>query len=154
MKKITDAILKGSFYAIIIISIFYVFAALSENTGLTLPPSRFALLTCFGLIIAFTNLGVSLLKLKATWREVIRYAVLLVSFILTFTLSGTLDARASSIISVSAVFTLVYLAWLGAGALWGRLNARIPAKAVEKPTTQPKEKKHYKPLYSDNKENN
>ena len=148
MKKIHQAFTAGCAYAILTISLFYFFAAISGGTDLVLSPVRFFLLAGFGLSISFVNLGASVIKVNPAARESLRYLVILTSFILTVSLSGSIDSRAATIISVSAVFTLIYIVTLLLSSLVKRLatGAAGKAKKNDKPTEAPAKKK-YKPLY-------
>ena len=151
MKKIYNALMLGCTYAILTISVFYLFAAISGGTSPVLPPQRFFLLTGFGIAVSLINLGASGVKINTVAREALRYLAVLLSFVITVLLSKSEGTNAATVISLSALFTLLYLI-VFLIALLVRRGAKAATKGARKKADTPSTStsKSYKPLYSDN----
>ena len=154
MKKIYSALTLGCTYAVLTISVFYLFAVISGGQAPVLPPQRFFLLTAFGLLLSFINLGASVVKLNTVARESVRYLAILLSFILTVLLSKSENMRAATVIALSALFTLFYVVIFLISFLVKRAKSPTAQQAKKKanPASE-KAKKPYKPLYGNTDEN-
>ena len=150
MKRLEKTLLAGCGYTVLILTLFYAFAAISEFTSAAITIQRYLLITAFGFIIAFAELMYASLNLKNWLRGLIHYGVLLTAFIAIFIISGNIKSgRASAVFAAIIIFTMLYFAFWGVvhlakktvRAADKRLNERAPKDKSEKP------KKGYKPLY-------
>ena len=149
MRRIERLLLTGSGYSILILTIFYAFAAISNFTSPAITFPQYALIVGFGYLIALAELMYNALNLKKWLRGIIHYGVLLLAFCIIFIISGNIKSgRASAIFAAIVLFTMLYF------ALWGmihliRKTANIADDKIE--SKQPKvkdNKKVYKSLYS------
>ena len=150
MRKLEKLFLTGCGYAILILTLFYTFAAVTKFTATAIAPAQFFLILLFGFIIALAELMYNLLNLKKVFRCLIHYAVLLVAFCVIFVISGNIAAgKASSVFVAVIIFTMLYFAiWFTVhlvrktiSAADDKLDRRLPKRKEEKNT--------YKPLYKD-----
>ena len=156
MGRIYKIFLTGSGYTVLILSLFYVFAAASGFVSQAIAPGQFALILSFGFIISLAELMYEELKLKKIYKCLIHYAVLLVAFCLIFIVSGKISYQRPSVIFVSIIiYTLLYF------SVWAivhyvrkainhaddKLDARSMAKEAKSKNKH--NKGTYKSLYSD-----
>ena len=151
MKRLEKTLLAGCGYTVLILTLFYAFAAISEFTSAAITLPRYLLIVSFGFIIALAELMYKSLNLKNWLRGLIHYGVLLTAFIAIFIVSGNIKSgRASAVFAAIVIFTMLYFAFWGVIHLVKktimiadeRLDARSP-KIKEAKTT-----KEYKSLYS------
>lgn len=111
MRRINMLFLRGCGYAILILTLFYIFAALSSFVSLAIGPLQFALITGFGFIISLAELIYEELKLKRICKALIHYGVLLIAFCVIFIISGNISSqRPSAIFAAIIIFTVLYFA--------------------------------------------
>ena len=147
MKKIENFLLTGSGYTVLILTIFYAFAAISKFTSPAITFPQYLLILAFGYIIAFAELIYNVLNLKSWLKGLIHYGVLLFAFCVIFIISGNIKAgRAAAVFAAIILFTMLYF------ALWGMIHLiRKTVRAADEKidAKQPKAKKEkYKSLYS------
>ena len=150
MRKIEKLLLTGCSYSILILILFYAFAAISKLTAPAIAVPQFALILSFGFIIALAELMYNVLKLKKALKCLIHYAVLLVAFCLIFIISGNIaSGKAAAIFVAIIVFTFLYFAIYFTVRLIrmtvSKADDYIDSKVPKKET----KKQAYKPLYKD-----
>ena len=105
MKRLEKTLLAGCGYTVLILTLFYAFAAISEFTSAAITIQRYLLITAFGFIIAFAELMYASLNLKNWLRGLIHYGVLLTAFIAIFIISGNIKSgRASAVFAAIIIF--------------------------------------------------
>ena len=153
MRRINKLFLSGCSYAILILTLFYIFAAISGFTSQSIAPAQFALILFFGFVISLAEFMYEELKLKNPWRALVHYGVLLVAFCLIFIVSGNISAqRPSAIFGAIFIFTalyftiyaIVHFARLAINRADDKLDEKTKAKSKKQKKTSP-----YKSLYSD-----
>ena len=80
MRRINKIFLTGCGYAILILSLFYIFAAVSQFVSQSIAPGQFVLILSFGFIISLAEFMYEELKVKRIYKCLIHYGVLLVAF--------------------------------------------------------------------------
>ena len=153
MKRINKIFLTGCGYAILILTMFYVFAAVSQFVSQSIAPGQFALILFFGFLISLAEFMYEQLKLKKALKCLIHYGVLLVAFCLIFVVSGKISAQRpaavfASIVIYTALYFVIYAvvhfvrrAIDGADSMLDKKTEANRIKKENKPT--------YKSLYSD-----
>ena len=150
MKRLERTLLAGCGYTVLILTLFYAFAAVSKFTSAAITFPTYLLITGFGFIISFAELMYNSLQLKNWIRGLIHYGVLLTAFIAIFIISGNIKSgRASAIFAAIILFTMLYFAFWGVIHLVKKTvtvaDERIDAKAPKIKEAKPT--KEYKPLY-------
>ena len=156
MRKINKIFLTGCGYAVLILTLFYAFAAISKFTSQSIAPGQFALILTFGFVISFAELLYNELKLKKIYRCLIHYAVLLVAFCFIFIASGNISTQRPYAVFVAIIlYTVSYFAvWTIVHFVRKAINHaddRLETKAndVKDKNKSEKTKSGYKPLYLD-----
>ena len=150
MRKLEKLFLTGCGYAILILTLFYIFAAATKLTATAIAPAQFFLILLFGFIISLAELMYNLLNVRKIFRCLIHYAVLLVAFCAIFIISGNISAgKASSVFVAVILFTMLYFAiWFTVHLV--RKTISKADDALDNRMHSKKEKKtKYKPLYND-----
>lgn len=151
MRRIHKLFLTGCGYTVLILSLFYAYAAISNFVMPAIAPGQFALIFASGIIISLAEFMYEQLKVKKTLKCVIHYAVLMVAFCLIFIISGKISAQKPAAVFIAIIlFTLLY------GIIWtvvhfsrkaiDRMDDNFEAKKKNK---ENKAKKGYKSLYGD-----
>ena len=151
MKRLEKTLLAGCGYTVLILTLFYAFAAISEFTSAAITLPRYLLIVSFGFIIALAELMYKSLNLKNWLRGLIHYGVLLTAFIAIFIVSGNIKSgRASAVFAAIVIFTMLYFAFWGVIHLIKKTvkvaDERLDTRAPKIKETKPA--KEYKPLYS------
>ena len=155
MRRINKLFLTGCGYAILILTMFYIFAAVSQFVSQAIAPGQFALILVFGFIISLAELMYEELKLKKALKCIIHYCVLLVAFCLIFIISGNISAQRPSAVFGSVViytvlyftvFAIVHLVRSAINKADDNLERR---HAAHEKKSQKNKKGTYKSLYSD-----
>lgn len=156
MRRINKIFLTGCGYSVLILSLFYAFAAISGFVSQAIAPGQFALILSFGLIISLAEFMYEELKLRKIYKCLIHYAVLLVAFCLIFIVSGNISSQRPSAIFVSIIiYTLLYfIVWVIVHYVRKAIDHaddKLDAKSATKSqkTKNKSEKGTYKSLYSD-----
>ena len=152
MRRINKLFLTGCGYAILILTLFYAFAAVSNFVSRSIAPGQFALILLFGFIISLAEFMYGELKVKKVFKCLIHYAVLLVAFYVIFVISGNISAqRPSAVFGAIVIFTALYFAIYATVSLVRRTIDRADNALDKKSETKLKESKKntYKSLYSD-----
>lgn len=111
MKRLERFCLRGCAYTVLLLSIFYLFAALSGTVGQFMPTGRFFLIMLFGFIISLAELIYEKINLKFFLRGLIHYAILLCCFFIVFVISGNLQIKgAGTVFAAFFLFTALYFA--------------------------------------------
>ena len=111
MRRINKLFLTGCGYAILILSLFYAFAAVSKFVSQSIALGQFLLILTFGFVISLAELMYEELKLKKALKCVIHYFVLLVAFCIIFIVSGNIALqRPAAIFGAILIYTALYFA--------------------------------------------
>ena len=154
MRRINKIFLTGCGYAILILSLFYIFAAVSQFVSQSIAPGQFVLILSFGFIISLAEFMYEELKVKRIYKCLIHYGVLLVAFCTIFIASGKISAQKPSAAFVAIIlYTILYFTvWAivhfvrkGIALADDKLDAKSTSKQNDKTT----KKGTYKPLYGD-----
>lgn len=155
MRRINKIFLTGCGYTVLILTLFYLFAAISQFVSTAIAPGQFALILCFGLLISFAEFMYEELKLKRIYKCIIHYTVLLLAFCVIFIGSGNISAQRPAAVFVAimlytilyfVVWAIVHFARKAIDRADDKLDKRTKIKNAEK---KDKIKKEYKPLYGD-----
>jgi hypothetical protein len=152
MRRLNKVFLTGCGYAILILTLFYAFAAISKFTSQSIAPGQFALILSFGFIISLAELLYEELKLKKPYRCVIHYLVLLVAFCLIFIIAGNISAqRPAAIFGAIILYSVLYFALYAIIHFVRRAINAADDKLDKKSTNKVSNSKKgtYKSLYSD-----
>ena len=153
MRRINKLFLTGCGYAILILTLFYAFAAVSQFVSQAIAPGQFALILLFGFIISIAEFMYEELKVKKVFKCLIHYAVLLVAFYLIFVISGNISVqRPAAIFGAVVIFTVLYFTVYAIVHLVRRaINVADDKldKRSEIKNNKASKKSTYKSLYSD-----
>ena len=109
MKKFEEHLLKCTGYTVIILFLFYLFAATGDFTHAAITFPTFVTIFAFGAVISAAEIVLNLKSLKQWLRIVIHYAALLLAFIVVFVITGNLkDGGTGLIFSSIIIFTFFY----------------------------------------------
>lgn len=109
MRRIHKIFLTGCGYTVLILTLFYLFAALSKFTSQSIATGQFLLILFSGLAISMVEFLYESIKLKKIFRSAIHYFVLLIVFCLVFVISGKISAQSPAAIFIAIViYTLLY----------------------------------------------
>lgn len=149
MRKIEKLFLTGCGYSLLILTLFYIFAAITKFINPAITPGQFALIVLFGFIISLAELLYSILKLKKVLKCFIHYAVLFVAFLVIFIISGNIaSAKASGIFVAIIVYTFMYFSiYLIVNLIRKTINAADDKLDAKLPKENKTKKAEYKPLY-------
>ena len=153
MRRIHKLFLVGCGYAILILTMFYVFAAVSQFVSQSIAPGQFALILFFGFLISLAEFMYEQLKIKKALKCLIHYGVLLVAFCLIFVISGRISAqRPAAIFASIVIYTVLYFVIYAIVHFVRRAIDKADGM-LDKKTEDGKNKKEkkstYKSLYSD-----
>ena len=154
MKRLNNTILKGCAYSVLILSLFYMFAALFETTSSEIAPGRFALICTFGMIISAAELMYEELKINKVFKCILHYFVLMIAFTSIFIVSGSIVARGTSRVFVAIVlYTVFYfIVWTIVHflrKLIDKADKKLDAKSAK--NAKRNSQGTYKSLYSEGK---
>ena len=109
MRRINKMFLSGCGYTVLILSLFYAFAAISESAADAIAPGQFALILGFGFIISLAEFMYEMLNVRKIYKCLIHYFVLLAAFCLIFIVAGNISSQKPSAIFVAIVlYTISY----------------------------------------------
>lgn len=151
MRRINKMFLMACGYTVLILTLFYAFAAISKFISPAIAPKQFALILAFGFIISLAEFMYDSLKLKTALKCIIHYCVLMVAFCFIFIISGNISAQKPSAVFVAIIlYTFMYFViWTIVHFVRKAIN-RMDDKLEEKTkTVNSITKKGYKSLYSD-----
>lgn len=151
MRRIHKLFLVGCGYTVLILGLFYAFAAISNFVMPAIAPGQFVLIFASGLVISLAEFMYEQLKVKKALKCIIHYLVLMVAFCLIFIISGKISAQKPAAVFIAIIlFTLLYF------VIWtivhfsrkaiNRMDDKLDKKNKAKET---KAKKGYKSLYGD-----
>ena len=154
MKRLERFCLRGCAYTVLLLSAFYLFAALTETVGQFMPTGRFFLIMLFGFIISLAELVYEQLKFKFIVRGLIHYAILLCFFFIVFVLSGNLVIKgAATVFAAVIIFTLLYFAVYAIVHFSGKgiseLDRKLDKKSNADKAKKRTNKKTYTPRFKD-----
>ncbi len=145
MKKLENILLKACGYTILILVLFYLFAAFNNFGESEIGFSTFALIFAFGILISLTTLILGFKKPSLPFRILIHYGSLLLAFFAVFVAGGKISADSpSKIFSAVIIFTVLYALIFGIVYLVRRLVKSADNKIDKKQ----KPKSEYKSIYS------
>lgn len=151
MRRIHKLFLVGCGYTVLILSLFHLYAAVSNFVSPAIAPGQFALILASGMVISLAEFMYEHLKIKKVLKCIIHYCVLLVAFCLIFIISGKISAQRSAAVFVAImlytflyffIYVIVHFARKGIDLMDNKLEAKSGAK-------EDKSKKNYKSLYTE-----
>ncbi|MBQ8321033.1 MAG: DUF3021 family protein [Clostridia bacterium] len=149
MKRFENILLKGCGFAVLILTLFYIFALTSNYNNATIEFSTFALILAFGMLISFTTMLLGLKKLALPLRIAIHYTSLMVAFCIIFMASGNISADSpAKIFSAVVIFTFLYAMLFGAVYFIKKLVNAVDNKVDKRSKKNTEKKSEYKSLYS------
>lgn len=148
MKRLENILLKACFYAVLIVTLFFLFTLMTSFTEAAIKIDTFMLILLFGLIIALADLVFKIEKINFALRLLIHYASLLITFVVIFVVSGKITgAGGGAVISAVFIFTVLY-AVIFLLVYFGKKSLRKAERGLDKKMPQKtREKKQYKSLY-------
>ena len=151
MRRIHKLFLVGCGYAILILTLFYAYAAISDFISPAIAPGQFALILASGLIISLAEFMYEELKLKKMLKCIIHYCVLLVSFCLIFIISGKISTKRPAAVFIAIMlYTLLYFLIFAIVHFSRKAINKMDDKLESKKASKDKKaKKSYTSLYSD-----
>ena len=151
MRRIHKLFLVGCGYTILILLLFYAFAAISAFVAPAITFGQFLLILICGFVVSLAEFMYEELKVKKAYKGLIHYFVLLVAFCLIFIVSGKISAQRPATVFVAVVlYTFLYFIILAIVHFSRKAINKIDDKlASKKKVTQNQKKKGYKSLYSD-----
>ena len=109
MRRINRLFLTGCGYTVLILTMFYAFAAISKFTSQSIAPKQFALILVFGFVISAAEFMYEELKIKKAYKCIIHYCVLLVAFCFIFIVSGNISSQRPATVFIAIVlYTFLY----------------------------------------------
>ena len=153
MRRINKVFLTGCGYAILILTLFYAFAAISNFTSQSIAPGRFALILAFGFIISLAELMYEELKLKKVYKCLIHYVVLLVAFCIIFIVAGNISSqRPAAVFGAIVIYTVLYFFLYAIIRMARRAinvaDDKLDARSADKANKSNSKKGTYKSLYN------
>ena len=159
MRRINKIFLTGCGYAVLILTLFYAFAAVSNFVSQSIAPKQFALILSFGFIISLAEFLYEVLRLRRVYKCLIHYVVLLVAFCLIFIVSGNISTQKPSAVFIAIVLysILYFVIWAIVHYVRKAINCaddKLDTKheKTDKNSKKANKKGTYKPLYSDGDE--
>lgn len=148
---INKLFLKACGYTVLILTLFYLFAAISQFTSQSIPPEKFALILLFGFVISVAELMYERINIKKVYRCLIHYAVLLLAFCLIFIFAGNISLQRPAAVFLSIViFTVLYFFIYAIVYLVRRtINATDDSLESKVKSSKTNNKGSYRSLYGD-----
>lgn len=157
MKKLHNLLLTACTYTVIVLTLFYLFAAATDfaDAGIELP--MFAMIFGFCALISVAGLILEIEKIKKPLRILIHYVTLFVAFLVIFVISGNISKKGpAAVFSAVVIFTFLYavifLICAFAKRALGAADKRID-KRIAKNEKNKKPKAPYKSLYGSSFDN-
>lgn len=149
MKKLENILLKGCGYTILILVLFYLFAAFNNFSAATIEFSTFALIFAFGMIISLATMILGLERPALPIRILIHYASMMLAFSAIFMASGHVNVSTpANIFTAVIIFTFFYILLFAVVYLIKRCVNSIDKKINMGAKDEKQKKKEYKSLYS------
>lgn len=153
MRRINKLVLTACGYSILILSLFYIFAAVSQFVSKSIAPGQFALIVTFGFVISLAEFMYEELKIKKVLKCLVHYGVLLVAFCLIFIISGNISVqRPSAVFGAIVIYTVLYFAVYAivhfVRRAINKADDSLDKRTAQK-TVKTKKTNSYKSLYSD-----
>ena len=151
MKRFEKFILKSCAYAVLILTLFFLFTLATSFTEAAIKIGTFMLILLFGVVISTADLIFCIESVSKALRLLIHYGSLLLTFIVVFVFSGNISSSGGgAVISAIFIFTvlyailflIIYLIKKSVGKADQKLDKRVPKKV--------KEVSSYKSLYGKN----
>lgn len=157
MKRLENFLLKACGFTVAILTLFYLFPALSRAANESISFSTFALIFGFGMLISIATMIFEIKSINLVLRILIHYIALMVAFCTVFISTGNISADTpAKIFTAVIIFTVFYAFFFGLTVGIKKLVRLIDDKADKHSNTKRKtnskaeSKKPYKSLYSDN----
>ena len=152
MKFTEKFLLKSSGYTVVILTLLYIFAMITNLIDASIDFPAFSLVFCFSCVISLSEL-IFKTYLKFIWKLSIHYSVLMVSFLTIFMASGKLHMGGSSVIfSAIVIFTAFYFTLFAVirctKKVFGIIDGNLLKHSKSDSNTK-RTKNEYKPLYKD-----
>ncbi len=145
MKIFENLLLKASGYTILILTIFYSFAAFDGSGNNSIAFSTFLTVLAFGILISVTTMILGLKNRPLFLRLILHYGSLLAAFLIVFVASGRISLETpAKIFSGVIIFTLLYSLIFASIYL-----IRKSVKAIDRKMDKKEKKAAYKSRYSD-----
>ncbi len=151
MSQFKQFLMKASLYTVVILSVFYIFGAISGITEHGISWHKYLLILGYGLLISLSEMISGMMTGRKALGGIINYTVLLSGFLIIFVFStkttgSALTKAFVAIVLFSAVYALL------------KLVIYLIKKAVSKKTAPQKQLKNqtdgkttkYRSLYGDN----
>ena len=149
MKRLENILLKGCGYTILILVLFYLFAAFNSFDSATIEFSTFALIFAFGMIISLATMILGLERPSLPIRILIHYAAMMLAFSVIFMASGHINVSTpANIFTAVIIFTFFYILLFAVVYLIKRCVSSIDKKINKGKKDEKQKKKEYKSLYS------
>ena len=151
MKKIEETILKACGFSVLILLLFFAFAASTNYSSAFINFSTFAVIVGFGFLISLASLVLQIKKLNVIVRFLIHYTTLLIAFCAIFLSIGNIGSGSSSKVFVAIIlFTIFYVVLFGISYLFKCISDFLSKRINPKYGTKTKaeaQKEAYKSLY-------
>ena len=152
MRRINKLFLTGCGYTVLILTMFYTFAAVSKFISQSIAPKQFTLILFFGFAISAAEFMYEQLKLKKVYKCLVHYCVLLLAFCFIFIVAGNISSQRPAAVFVAIIlYTVLYFTiWSIVHFVRKAINKADDAldKKTKNNANEPK-KGTYKSLYSD-----
>ena len=154
MKRFERFCLRGCAYTVLLLFLFYVFAALTKTTGQFMPTGRFFLILLFGFIISGAEFVYEEINLKIFLKGLIHYSILLCCFFIVFVSSGNLVIKGVGTVFAAyflftalyfAVFVLVHFTSIAIG----KVDKQLDKKGKSNKVKSKESKSTYTPRFKD-----
>lgn len=151
MRSINKLFLVACGYTVLILTLLYIFAAISGFIAPAISLGQFALVLSSGLVIALAEFMYDHLKLNKLIKCLIHYVVLLIAFCLIFIISGKISAQRPAAVFVAIMlYTIMYFViWSIVHFSRKAINGIDDKLDAKKKSKKPQTKKSYKSLYSE-----
>lgn len=156
MRRIHKIFLTGCGYAILILSMFYAFAAISDFISTSIPPKQYLLILSFGFVISIAEFIYEELKIRKIYKGLIHYLLLLLAFCLIFILGGNISSQKNAAVFIAITLYTIFYFVMWAIVHFTRKAINKADDALDKKTGSSKNAKAakkgtYKSLYSDDR---
>lgn len=154
MKRVEKTLIMGCAYTVLILTLFFIYAAVGGLVATAMEMGTFFLILLYGFIISVAEQIYSVLNFNKIVRCIIHYCILLSMFCLVFVLSGNISTGGSgAVFTAIAIFTIlyfgIYLIVRFVRKFVSVADEKIDKRAKDGVKKSGKEKKPYTPLYKD-----
>ena len=145
MKKLENILLKGCGFTILILTLFYSFAAIGNPSKQNIGFATFAVILAFGILISFTTLLLDIKSISLGLRLLMHYASTLIAFCIVFITTGNLLLNTpakifSAVIIFSFLYAIIFLSVYFIKRIVNKLDRKLDEKSKKAST--------YKSIYT------